>query len=297
MLDVSSCGFNRTIYYVRICVKVFILCCKRVIMIFFCLTQEHHAEDENKEHVTNRWSGALTPTEDISSLPQPPSFPSLKSTNRLLTPQAPPAIRPQRSHPPVTPFPFPIPPFPPSIPPVPPRLPNGTIPIPPPGWIPPPGHHTGIPIPPPPSIPPPPTFLGPPPPLMVPFSVPPPVHTFPLHMQPAGPLDNGNPPRHGSAPFPRPPWPAPPFPRFNPFVPPPDYPLVRENPHKVTVEKVLEVIMDELKLIIKKDMTRRMIEGIAFRAFEDWWECQEKKTKVSSYILYYFIKWSMKSHD
>lgn len=71
-------------------------------------------------------------------------------------------------------------------------------------------------------------------------------------------------------------------------MPPPDYLLERENPHKVTVEKALEVIMDELKLIIKKDITRRMIEGIAFKLFEDWWECQEKKTKVS-YITYFII--------
>lgn len=255
---------------------------------FFCLTQEHCAEDENKEHSTNRWSGALTPTED-GCLPHPPSFPPLSSTDRLLTPQAPPTITPQYSHPPVTPYPFPIPPFPPSIPPVPPRLPNGIIPIPPPGWIPPPGHHTGIPIPPPPipppsSIPPPPTFLRPAPHLMVPPSVP---HTFPLPPQPTGHLDKGTPPRHSTAPlpFPQPPWPAPPFPRFNPFVPPPDFQPVKENPHKVTVEKVLEIIIDELKLTIKKDITRRMIEGIAFRAFEDWCECQERKTKVSSYIF------------
>jgi len=67
-------------------------------------------------------------------------------------------------------------------------------------------------------------------------------------------------------------------------VPPPEYPLVWENPHKVTIDKVIEVIMDELKSIIKKDMTRRMIEGTAFKAFEDWWSCQEKKTKVSSLI-------------
>ncbi|XP_045889679.1 histone-lysine N-methyltransferase SETD1B-like isoform X1 [Micropterus dolomieu] len=236
--------------------------------------KDHQAANEDKEH----------PTKDISSLTQPPSYSSLSSTTRPLTPHA---IGSGSAPQSVTPFPFPIPPFPPSLPPVPPRLPNGTIPIPPPGWIPPPGHHTRIPIPPPPippppSILPPPTFLGPPPPLMVPPSVPPPVHTYRLPMHRAGPLDKGNPPRHGSAPlpFPRPPWLAPPFPRFNPFVPPPGYPLVRENPHKLTVEKVLEVIMDELRSIIKKDITRRMIEGIAFKAFEDWWDCQEKKTRM-----------------
>ncbi|XP_022608437.1 histone-lysine N-methyltransferase SETD1B-A-like [Seriola dumerili] len=224
-----------------------------------------------------------TPCFSATPLSQDSCYSSLQATPVLqLEPSTytPPAI------PPVTPFPFPIPPFPPSIPPVPPRLPNGTIPIPPPSWIPPPGHHIRIPIPPPPiqpppSIPPPPLFMGPPPPLMVPPSVPPPMHSYPLPMQPEGRLDKGNPPKHGSAPlpFPRPPWPAPPFPRFNPFVPPPDYTVVREDPHKVTAEKVLEVLMDELKSIIKKDITRRMIEGVAFKAFEDWWDCQEKKTK------------------
>uniref|UniRef100_A0A8D3E4J0 RRM domain-containing protein n=1 Tax=Scophthalmus maximus TaxID=52904 RepID=A0A8D3E4J0_SCOMX len=241
----------------------------------FSRPKERHAGNEEAGYSNNRQSGALTPTADIS-LPQPRPFPS-----QHLNPNAPSASTARRPHPPVAPFPFAIPPFPPPIPPVPPRLPNGTIPIPPPGWIPPPGHRLGIPIPPPPSIPPPTTFLEPPPPLMVPPTVPPPVHTYPLSMQPASSLGEGNPPRHGGAPlpFPRPPWPAP-FPMFNPFVPPPDYLLVCEDPHKVTVEKVLEVFMDELKSIIKKDITRRMIEGVSFKAFEDWWDSQEMKTKI-----------------
>uniref|UniRef100_A0A7N8XPE1 Histone-lysine N-methyltransferase SETD1B-like n=1 Tax=Mastacembelus armatus TaxID=205130 RepID=A0A7N8XPE1_9TELE len=140
---------------------------------------------------------------------------------------------------------------------------------------------------PPPSIPPPPPFLGPPPPLLIPPSlppsIPPPVHLYPVHMPPPGPLDKGNPPRPSSVPFPQPPWPAPLFPRFNPFVPPPDY--LQENHHKVTVEKVLEVVMEEMRSVIRKDITRRMIEGVAFKAFEDWWDYQEKKTKVSSLYL------------
>lgn len=237
----------------------------------FRLSQEHLGATEEKEH--NKQSGALTKDTSIS---QPLSFSSLSHTAPYLTPHPPP---------PVTHFPFPIPPFPPSVPPVPPRLPNGTIPIPPPGWIPSSGNHTSIPIPPPPiprrpSIPPPPAFLGPPPPMMVPPSVPPPVHMYPLCTQPAGNLGKGNPPRHGSDPFPRVPWHAPPFPRFNPFVPPPHYAPVPEILHKVTIEKVLEVLMEELRSIIKKDITRRMIEGVAFKAFEDWWDCQEQKTKV-----------------
>lgn len=57
---------------------------------------------------------------------------------------------------------------------------------------------------------------------------------------------------------------------------------MKEVPHKVTVEKVLDALMDNLKAIIKKDITRRMVEGIAFKVFEEWWERQEKKSKVGS---------------
>lgn len=68
---------------------------------------------------------------------------------------------------------------------------------------------------------------------------------------------------------------------MNPFVPPPSYPPAHENPHKVIVEKVLDALMDELRSIIRKDIARRMIEGVAFKAFEDWWKSQEEKLKVS----------------
>uniref|UniRef100_UPI003AACB00A histone-lysine N-methyltransferase SETD1B-A-like n=1 Tax=Centroberyx gerrardi TaxID=166262 RepID=UPI003AACB00A len=241
---------------------------------------ELHAPNEDKERSNNKQS---VPSKELSSLPQPPPFSSCSLTTQRLSSKPPPATSSRHSHPPVTPFLFPIPSVPPSIPPFPVRLPNGTIPFPPPGWIPPPGHHTGIPVPPPP-IPRPPVLLGPPPPLIAPPSVAHPVHPYPVHMKPAEHLDKGNPPRHGSAPlsFCGLPWPSLPFPRFNPFVPPPGYEPVRENPHKVTVEKVLGVIMEELKSIIKKDITRRMIEGVAFKAFEEWWDCQERKAKVSS---------------
>ncbi|KAM8885096.1 histone-lysine N-methyltransferase SETD1B-A-like [Spinachia spinachia] len=241
----------------------------------FSRLQDHYATNESKRPSNNQPSRALTTKKQISPLPRPPLF-SVNSTTQLETSRPPPSIKSGCFHPPVTLFPFPIPPFPQTIPSVPPRLPNGTIPIPPPGWIPPPGHHIGIPIPPPPfpapsSIPAPQScYRGPPPGLRLLTSVPPPGHTYPLtRIPPTAPL-----------PFPVPPWSAPHFPRFNPFVPPPDYPVVRENPHKVTIDKVLEVIMDELKTIVKRDMTRRMIEGIAFKAFEDWWDCQEKITKT-----------------
>ena len=55
---------------------------------------------------------------------------------------------------------------------------------------------------------------------------------------------------------------------------------MREDPHTVTVEKVLEVFMKELWSIIKKDITRKMVEGVAFKAFDKWWDEQEQKSKV-----------------
>lgn len=214
-------------------------------MKYFCLVQEHQEADEIN---TNKSSA---PKED-TSFPQPPPFPSINNTTCPQTP-APHGIQPNSSQPRGTPFPLPIPPFPPASP----HLLNF---IPPPGWIPPPGHC--IPYPPP-SHPTPPTFLRPPPPLMVPPRVPPPLFRFP----------------GSSLPFPMPPWPS--ASKFNPFVPPPNFQILKDNLHKVTIEKVSQVIIDELKVIIKKDITRRMIEGTAFKMFEEWWKCQDMKSKVN----------------
>lgn len=82
------------------------------------------------------------------------------------------------------------------------------------------------------------------------------------------------------------PWPLPPFmPTFNPSVPPPGYLPLQEDPHKATVEKVLAVITEELKSIVKRDINRKMVEGVAFRAFDEWWDGQEQKAKVSYYLV------------
>ncbi|XP_038853469.1 histone-lysine N-methyltransferase SETD1B-like [Salvelinus namaycush] len=78
------------------------------------------------------------------------------------------------------------------------------------------------------------------------------------------------------------PWPLPPFmPTFNPSVPPPGYLPLQEDLHKATVEKVLAVIMEELKSIVKRDINRKMVEGVAFRAFDEWWDGQEQKAKIA----------------
>ena len=38
--------------------------------------------------------------------------------------------------------------------------------------------------------------------------------------------------------------------------------------------------MKELQVILKKDLSRKMVEGIAFSRFEAWWNEQERKHKV-----------------
>lgn len=75
------------------------------------------------------------------------------------------------------------------------------------------------------------------------------------------------------------PWP--PFPKFDPSVPPPGYEHKKEDPHKATVDGVLLVIVKELKAIMKRDLNRKMVEVVAFRAFDEWWDKKERLAKVS----------------
>ncbi|XP_033952496.1 histone-lysine N-methyltransferase SETD1B-A isoform X3 [Pseudochaenichthys georgianus] len=76
-------------------------------------------------------------------------------------------------------------------------------------------------------------------------------------------------------------WQNPSIPTFNPTVPPPGYDTKKEDPHKATVDGVLLVIVKELKAIMKRDLNRKMVEVVAFRAFDDWWEKKEHSAKVS----------------
>uniref|UniRef100_A0A6Q2Y448 [Histone H3]-lysine(4) N-trimethyltransferase n=1 Tax=Esox lucius TaxID=8010 RepID=A0A6Q2Y448_ESOLU len=148
-------------------------------------------------------------------------------------------------------------------------------------------HHSGvIPIPPPgfPLLPPPVRLRGTPPPMAAPPSVLQPFYPYPLNTLHAVHLDRVNSVSGcGGMPvsFAGPPWPLPPImPAFDPSVPPPGYRPLLEDPRKATVEKVLAVVTVELKSIVKKDINRKIIEGIAFRAFDEWWNSQEQKAKV-----------------
>ncbi|KAM4635161.1 histone-lysine N-methyltransferase SETD1B-A [Polymixia lowei] len=97
---------------------------------------------------------------------------------------------------------------------------------------------------------------------------------------PYPPLSMGATPA-GSAGGPGQPWPHPSMPKFNPAVPPPGYEAKKEDPHKATVDGVLLVIVKELKAIMKRDLNRKMVEVVAFRAFDDWWDKKERSAKAS----------------
>ncbi|KAF5897852.1 histone-lysine N-methyltransferase SETD1B-A-like, partial [Clarias magur] len=78
----------------------------------------------------------------------------------------------------------------------------------------------------------------------------------------------------------RAPWPPVLLPVFDPSVPPPGYLPVSESVHKATVDGVLAAVAAELRVIVKKDIHRRIVEGVAFAAFDQWWEEKEHSAKV-----------------
>lgn len=50
---------------------------------------------------------------------------------------------------------------------------------------------------------------------------------------------------------------------------------------------VIDRVISELKQILKRDFNKKMIENTAFKSFENWWDEQERKSKVRK--LYFVI--------
>ena len=49
---------------------------------------------------------------------------------------------------------------------------------------------------------------------------------------------------------------------------------------------VIDRVISELKQILKRDFNKKMIENTAFKSFENWWDEQERKSKVrASYFV------------
>ncbi|XP_078391614.1 histone-lysine N-methyltransferase SETD1A-like [Cetorhinus maximus] len=53
----------------------------------------------------------------------------------------------------------------------------------------------------------------------------------------------------------------------------------KEDPHLCTVDSVLANLIQEMKSIMKRDLNRKMVEMVAFRTFDEWWERKEQKAK------------------
>ncbi|KAK1787083.1 hypothetical protein P4O66_017458, partial [Electrophorus voltai] len=74
-------------------------------------------------------------------------------------------------------------------------------------------------------------------------------------------------------------WPPPLLPVFDPTVPPPGYAPACQPLHKATVEGVLAAVAAELRATVKKDIRRRIVEGLAFAAFDQWWDEKSRSAK------------------
>lgn len=61
----------------------------------------------------------------------------------------------------------------------------------------------------------------------------------------------------------------------------PKDPKEEADKQEMTFEKVLEDFVKELKEIMTKDLCKKMVETSAFKSYEQWWDTEESKTKVS----------------
>lgn len=55
-----------------------------------------------------------------------------------------------------------------------------------------------------------------------------------------------------------------------------------DNPYYPTINSVIERVTAELKMILKKDFNKKMIESTAFKNFEMWWDEQSRKTRQTA---------------
>lgn len=50
---------------------------------------------------------------------------------------------------------------------------------------------------------------------------------------------------------------------------------------------VMEQIMSELKVIMRRDLQKKMVENSAFKSFESWWDYEDKTMKVGREFIAY----------
>lgn len=56
----------------------------------------------------------------------------------------------------------------------------------------------------------------------------------------------------------------------------PSYHVSKEEPYEKTIKTVLDRMTEELKVILKRDFNKRMIEGFAYKKYEAWWDEKER---------------------
>lgn len=63
-------------------------------------------------------------------------------------------------------------------------------------------------------------------------------------------------------------------------------PEVKNDPSEKIVSAVIERIKNELKQILKRDINKRMIESIAYKKYDSWWDEQvQNKNKPSTIVM------------
>lgn len=53
-------------------------------------------------------------------------------------------------------------------------------------------------------------------------------------------------------------------------------------------EFALEDLISDLKNVMNKDICKRMVTQSAFKFFEDWWQGEERKSKVCLFLIRYY---------
>lgn len=56
----------------------------------------------------------------------------------------------------------------------------------------------------------------------------------------------------------------------------------KRDPHEPKVTAVIDRVIKELRQILKKDINKRMVESIAYKQFEAWWDEQARRDKTKS---------------
>ncbi|GBN69887.1 Histone-lysine N-methyltransferase SETD1B [Araneus ventricosus] len=69
-------------------------------------------------------------------------------------------------------------------------------------------------------------------------------------------------------------------PPFSTAFPPP--PIGVADPHAPTISGVLASVIKEMKQVMKKDISKKMVEATAFKRFEQWWDEQVHQDKLKS---------------